>query len=1186
MRRFLVVGCGGSGGATLSYLMDQLRSDLAAYGVQSLPKGWQFLHIDVPSGPEAGPDGLGNVRQQGGTYFGGGPAGGSYSVLDNAVSQRFQQSTALDSIGTWAPRAPAEVTTPISDGAGQYRAVGRMITLSRAGEISQALKRAWEELFRVETTTEMAQLDVPGIGGFDAESDPIVLVVSSMAGGAGASMALDVCRLLTLVPTLNPKLMGVFMVTADIFDSLPEAARSGVRANALAMLGEIVASQTGAARRHDVHTLSALGQQNGEGEPIPFARVFPVGRYVGAERTLFGDGTPKAVYRGLGRGLAGLIMSGTATDQFVSFDLGNTASPSGDRDLLGWGSEWDPLPWGSYGFASLNMGRDRYAEYAAQRLGSSSVERLLRGHLQPGNQASANEQIKALLDSQWGNVCARLNLPLGGSPPQLIDAELGAWMTQGAFPRNDVENIARGITDTELVPYLPMPEGMQAAQWVPTLRQRISTRRAAMMMACDQAAYYWAFGWQRGMLARTTEVVADAVARLGLPYAVALVERLAQHLRDVVIPGVGRLAQHAPPDVSALPPEIEPALASLGGVISNGQQILEWLVGGYRGQVRTQVYANSARLVEAVLATFTVDVLSPMGDAVSEAQRLLEQASTAPVTDLGLARLATDQCAAWPTDADQRVQARFDEADNEVLLTSSMHFQQQYDADLRRSVAGDGAALGLHEARQRAVGQIISGLWATTGGERPPGGLITQPTEWRSKVFTVDPTNGEPIVPSRARFDAHVRPVELLARGRSFVGRPNESFDVFCSLSLRDFVRGVGAAESELAQRQRAVASKFTEALNLARPLTSVNNQALQEVHRRDVEYRYKFSVVPFLGLGLVDELQRSVTANPKIDGASLDNLRNSLSDNDGVTRVDIFGSYPNYSPLVFDAVLRPVAEQWGQTSSAGRSAFWKMRRSRPLDAALPMAEVERRAMVAGWFLGQMVGQIKIPDSPFTAPVQIWDGDSASWLSFPNPLLTPPSKFSATYDWLPAVLESCLLAIARSHEAPVMSSLRPYHALRRLYDASSQDPGGGIMELSAKQTLASWLVGGATASGGPSRVPGVGQAVDVDARAELSTTWLQTIRDLAGTHFMAAGQDGAPGGGAFSVVDTRAKASQTPIFRDLAGDIYWATGALIALVEQGRVAAKQPRTPSVQDQAAGAAEDPRARVAMPEGGTF
>ena len=54
MRRFLVVGCGGSGGATLAYMMDQLRSELLAAGVYSLPMGWQFVHIDVPSGAETG----------------------------------------------------------------------------------------------------------------------------------------------------------------------------------------------------------------------------------------------------------------------------------------------------------------------------------------------------------------------------------------------------------------------------------------------------------------------------------------------------------------------------------------------------------------------------------------------------------------------------------------------------------------------------------------------------------------------------------------------------------------------------------------------------------------------------------------------------------------------------------------------------------------------------------------------------------------------------------------------------------------------------------------------------------------------------------------------------------------------------------------------------------------------------
>ena len=53
MYKFLVVGCGGSGGATLAYVMDQLKSELAAHGIDRLPAGWQFLHIDVPNAPEA-----------------------------------------------------------------------------------------------------------------------------------------------------------------------------------------------------------------------------------------------------------------------------------------------------------------------------------------------------------------------------------------------------------------------------------------------------------------------------------------------------------------------------------------------------------------------------------------------------------------------------------------------------------------------------------------------------------------------------------------------------------------------------------------------------------------------------------------------------------------------------------------------------------------------------------------------------------------------------------------------------------------------------------------------------------------------------------------------------------------------------------------------------------------------------
>ncbi len=101
MRRFLVVGCGGSGAVTLAYMMDQLRSDLAAVGVDRIPGGWQFVSIDVPTAPEAGPDGLDNVRDQGGFYFGSGPQGDSYAVLDNALTNQLTAKQSLDEIATW-----------------------------------------------------------------------------------------------------------------------------------------------------------------------------------------------------------------------------------------------------------------------------------------------------------------------------------------------------------------------------------------------------------------------------------------------------------------------------------------------------------------------------------------------------------------------------------------------------------------------------------------------------------------------------------------------------------------------------------------------------------------------------------------------------------------------------------------------------------------------------------------------------------------------------------------------------------------------------------------------------------------------------------------------------------------------------------------------------------------------------
>ncbi|PZU02170.1 MAG: hypothetical protein DI630_09320 [Gordonia sp. (in: high G+C Gram-positive bacteria)] len=1191
MRRFLVVGCGGSGGATLAYMMDQLRSDLAAFGVTQIPAGWQFVHLDVPTAPSPGPDGLGNVRDQGGAYVGTGPQSDSYKVLDNAISQRLASGGSLESLATWAPREPSSVHTPLSTGAGQYRALGRMITLSRVAKVREELQHSWDRLFRVETESEMRRLDIPGSGRYDAGENPVVLVVSSMAGGAGASMALDICRILTLIPGVDPRLMGVFMVAPDIFDSLDSSAITGVRANALAMLGEIVASQTGAARAHDVSILRALGQQNGEGELIPFARVFPVGRYVGAERTLFGDGSPEAVYRGLGRGLSALMMSKSATQQFVEWDLSNGGGTAGTREFIGWGNgQWDNLPWGSFGFASLSMGRDRYAEYSAQRLARSSAERLLRGHLQPGNPASEDEQAASILDSQWPNICAELQLPVTAG-----EAVVGQWVTQTVLPRQDVMGMSAQVVNTNLRGYIDERDGMNAGHWVSSVHHALSDRRQALLDGSNEQAYSWSYRWHVTFAQRLEVVTTRAIAQLGLPYATALVKRVSQYMQNVVLPSTQDLAKYGPSDVTDLPDEVTSTLNGLRGNLTSTSEILARVLEGSQRTIERQIYASLSNIVSTAAGAMVSEVFEPLIDALNESHTLLRTAAGEPIRDVGLARLQTDEYAAWPSDSDAWVSDRFSEANNEVMLTSSADFKQRYEVDLPLAVGASNAGVRqFGEAVARATTHAITGYWVTNDGSHSPAEdqlLVERTAEWKSRAFVTDPASGESRISAPARFDVHVRPAELLARSRKFIARTGESFDRFCRVSLREYLTGVGEPESELARRHHDIVAKFGEAINLARPLASVNEQAMQAIHNtQQMSYRFKFSAVPFKGLRVADELASALNEYSRIDNKTKDVLARALTDESKIKRVDIFGSYPNYSPLAFNSVLEPAARQWLGASPSQRQAFWRMRRSRPLAASLPMHPNERRAMVAGWTLGRAIGQISVPPEPYVEAARVWDGETSTWRDFPNPLLTPPSQFTAAYDWMPAVLESILLAMAQSHEPPVMSSMLPYRALRRIYDASPEDEVSGVHGLTARTHLTRWLRSGDTGTGLASAVEDSGPGVSIDERAEKLRAYLQNSRDFAGTHYLPpgarpeAGLPPADGGGVFSVITVREQASSTPIFRDLASDVYWATTQIIDMIDGCADQAKRPESvaPGQPIAPSGAAKS----FEVPKGGTI
>lgn len=1150
MRNILFVGCGGSGGALLGYVMDQLRSDLRRHGIDKLPRGWGFIHVDCPPAPDPMAPGLGTVWDLGGTYIALAPQVGSYAIVDRAVTNGF----ALEHIATWAPRAPERVSVPIQLGAGQQRVLGRVLLASRAPSLIEQLKSAVDAMKSAEATSEMyAAAEALG-EPYSASAAAYTVVLSSMAGGTGASIALDICRILGQI--VDSSLMSVFMCSPDVFDSIPASLRAGVRPNALAMLGEIVASQLGESHEHDLALMQAVGAPVPGASRVPFARVIPVGRFLGTAGTPFGDGSMQTIYRGVGQCLAALALNEKALDNYRKFILENFTPRAHTRvSAFGWGAHNNPdIQWGSIGYASLSMGRDRYAEYAAQRMARAALDHLMTGHLQQGNPNAGQLQARALVASQWQYVCSQLGLPAGGGqdPQALV-----RWVFDHGLPRQRSAHMARSVVEREMATDMPVATaGVPAEQFMPALMGFLGSKRAALAAQSRKAAYAEAYTWSANFVSRLESVIGEAIASHGLVYTKELLSTLQEHLTgNYGAAGLTALAAQSP-NAEQLPPGVGELFASVRGVIQRGQELADQVRDRYLAMLDMSGRGQWCQVVAQVMGDIASGVLGPMSEAVMTALREVETAQQAPAARTGLATVATTQYPLWPSDRDVIVDARWSAADNEVLLTPANAFPDQYLRDLAAACKSstDDAPPPPAEARRRTIQAIVTGIWPTAGGYSPPGGLLSSDPNFVAKSLPIDPATDRPQVPTRAVYTLHVGPVDVLDRARQYVNRTQSSFSNFVQESIRAYVDSGGG------QRGVEVVGKFRQVLTKAVPFAQVSQQVVDEVHNAPATVNFFFSDIPFAGLPIAGDLEALVTQDASVDPLTAQNLTLALSQAPA-TRIDVFGYYPNELPVVYSGLLEPTRTQWAQSLSPdARTTFWHGRRSRPLPAALALSQAERQAMVGGWFLGQMTGEIQIPVPPYTQPVRVWDHQRNTWQSFPHPLLTPPERFLRNFDWLPAVLESHLLAVANFGSSPIGQSVAPYESLRRLWDDNPNGPtqmAAGMFQLRAAAAVSAWLTDGRTPAGATSRVPGLGPSATGEDRRAAALEWLNSILALVTQHFVASGR------GEFSQIQTADQRQQVPFFRDLAPDLLIVLPQLVDMVTTADLGGG--RAPAVMD---------------------
>src|SRR5699024_3946423 len=128
----------------------------------------------------------------------------------------------------------------------------------------------------------------------------------------------------------------------------------------------------------------------------------------------------------------------------------------------------------------------------------------------------------------------------------------------------------------------------------------------------------------------------------------------------------------------------------------------------------------------------------------------------------------------------------------------------------------------------------------------------------------------------------------------------------------------------EAGNRMTRLRAAFNEALSQARPLAAVDANLVSTIHNRPDLSRCTFSEIPFKDTRAGDALRQILDAKTNLDATTLGEFTKVLSLGEKVRHIDVFGSYPNYSPLVFSSLLAPISREWARRK--GQEGFWSLR--------------------------------------------------------------------------------------------------------------------------------------------------------------------------------------------------------------------------------------------------------------------
>ena len=1078
MRKVLVVGLGGSGAKTLSLMMDELLADLKSnYSWQSdlLPECWRFVSIDVPQVAAS----LGGklslpIDQKGGKYQGlAQDASTKYSSYEKLAYRKFEQAHepsaghyALQEYARWRADDSFGDGIDVTGGAGAHRAIGRVMTIANSDKIYSFLKANVTALM----ASDAAGVELSQVLGttWQAGQSPLILIVSSMAGGSGASMLIDVADLLN---ALSAEIQGfkgdqtaAFVYTPEVFGSIDAVSTSG-GGIALATISELLSvrsmgtapwSESYVTWKTLLPTLQVPDRAVSSGRG-PFL-TFPIGATTGG--IPFGTG-PEDVYRGFARVLTPLL-----TDEKQQFEFHEYVTVNYPKHLLtqakdstglagpvrkhGAGVQTHPVFFGGFGSSKLGTGRSRYREYAAQRIARRAVEVLVNGFADPLNPEGNPTALKARAAENFASQFFQI-VNLDGRHSGEATFTIPNVLSNVLKNRANIEALAMD----QISKVAPMLQGETSGeQGVNGFIRNWTSEEGNRLEVAKQVAADALVEWSNQVLNNIEKAYMAAISVYGLEVAEQLLTQLGNSLTQLHATVPEKAAfESAPRDLvnKFLGAMKGSAKVNWGqhrqGLDKNLTDIIEGLVKNKVAELLREVLPE---LANQVLEQLKKSGKSLLADLQSELSALPIVISTAAYREAPV-----DQ---WPTS--DHVPGYFEPAVNEVLLTKTNTFAATFKEHLSTETGKDPAQF--EAALKEAAQQVILRAHMPKGAEEMKFfttwdhsvlNNVTHPHVVRTNEWKPSRISNPPTLPA---FQLKLSTRQLLSFANKWIGVNQSAFDQYCKMPLSTWITQSNGNENALKQL-------LEEAINFAKPLVTIDDGAARFFHDHTMgaNLEFVFSKLPFAENSTT---VTQLTANKSQQFVSA--IKDACDPAADRTEITIFSRFESfYYPWAMESLTAPIRKAYETLRTKGnQSAFWLLQRSRTLPQALPVGQDVIDAMLRGYFIGRITGRIQIEGQIVKIFVQPDASKAGHWVEFSKDLLGDKKlglrNGGESTDRLniPAILlESLPLALVKvygsSHE-----SMTPYLELFRL-GKNLKNLGYGVRS-DAKTELDEWFVGG------------------------------------------------------------------------------------------------------------------------------